>query len=127
MKLRASSTLNDPAATDQRPAGAAANYEPRSDAALGWQVRSEVVERERILRGWTRAQLTQAADIDPKTLRDLLTGRRRPTLGTVTTLSRALGVPLGDVIAIVEQRRLRGDRREVGPASRPAQAVLPLE
>ena len=127
MKLRASSTLNDPGPRAQRPAGSAVNREPRLIAVLGWQVRSDVVERERILRGWTRAQLTQAADIDPKTLRDLLTGRRRPTLGTVSTLSRALGVPLGDVIAIVEQRRLPGVPREVGPAARPAQALLPLE
>jgi ribosome-binding protein aMBF1 (putative translation factor) len=127
MKLRAPSTLNDRAPRAQRPAGSAINREPRFVAALGWQVRSEVVERERILRGWTRAQLTQAADIDPKTLRDLLTGRRRPTLGTVTTLSRALGVPLGDVIAIVERPHLRSGPPRRRPASGSAQAVLPLE
>jgi ribosome-binding protein aMBF1 (putative translation factor) len=128
MRLRASSTLSDPAPTAQRRARSAVNRDPRFVAALGWQVRSEVVERERILRGWTRAQLTEAADIDPKTLRDLLTGRRRPTLGTVSTLSRALGVPLGDVIAIVEQPRLLGEPPRTGrSALRPAQAVLPLE
>ncbi|MBJ7594671.1 MAG: helix-turn-helix transcriptional regulator [Candidatus Dormibacteraeota bacterium] len=81
-----------------------------------------MVERERILRGWTRAQLTEAAAIDPKTLRDLLNGRRRPTLGTVATLSRALDVPLAEVIAIVEQPRLpRGGQSE------PTQDLLPLE
>lgn len=128
MKLRASSaTLNDPASRAQRLAGSAVNREPRFVGALGWQVRSEVVERERILRGWTRAQLTQAADIDPKTLRDLLTGRRRPTLGTVSTLSRALGMPLRDVIAVVEQPHLRGEPRRERSAPRPAQAVLPLQ
>ena len=127
MKLRASSTLNRPAPRAQRAPGSAVSRQPRFVAALGWQVRSEVVERERILRGWTRAQLTQAADIDPKTLRDLLTGRRRPTLGTVSTLSRALGVPLGDVIAIVERPHLRSGLPQRRPASRPAQAVLPLQ
>jgi ribosome-binding protein aMBF1 (putative translation factor) len=128
MKLRASSaTLNDPTSRAQRLAGSAVNREPRFVGALGWQVRSEVVERERILRGWTRAQLTQAADIDPKTLRDLLTGRRRPTLGTVSTLSRALGMPLRDVIAVVEQPHLRGEPRRERSAPRPAQAVLPLQ
>ena len=95
--------------------------------AFGWVVRSEVVERERILRGWTRTHLTQTAGIDPKTLRDLLTGRRRPTLGTMSTLSRALDMPFGDVIAVVEQParggRLR-TRRRVAP---PIQAVLPLQ
>jgi len=34
---------------------------------------------------------------------------------------------LGDVIAVVEQPRLPGVPREVGPASRPAQALLPLQ
>ncbi len=127
MKLRVSSTLHDPAPRTQRPAGSAVNREPRFIAALGWQVRSEVVERERILRGWTRAQLTEAADIDPKTLRDLLTGRRRPTLGTVTTLSRALGVPLGDVIAIVEQQHRDSGRPRRRSAAGSAQALLPLQ
>ena len=124
MKLRAS-TLNDPAARAQRPAPS--NHEPRFVAALGWQVRSEVVERQRILRGWTRAQLTDAADIDPKTPRDLLTGRRRPTLGTVNTLSRALGLPLGDVIAVVEQPRLHGEAPTRPSAPRTAQPPLPLQ
>lgn len=127
MKLRASSTLNRPAPRAQRAPGSAVSRQPRFVAALGWQVRSEVVERERILRGWTRAQLTQAADIDPKTLRDLLTGRRRPTLGTVSTLSRALGLPLGDVIAVVEQARLLGEPQTGRSAPPPAQAVLPLQ
>jgi len=95
--------------------------------AFGWVVRADVVERERILRGWTRAQLTQAADIDPKTLRDLLRGRRRPTLGTVSTLSRALGMPLGEVIAVVEQPLLAGRSPRTRPVPLPAQAVLPLE
>jgi ribosome-binding protein aMBF1 (putative translation factor) len=127
MKLRASSTLNDPPSRARRPAGSAVNRELRFVGALGWQVRSEVVERERILRGWTRAQLAHASEIDPKTLRDLLTGRRRPTLGTVSTLSRALGVPLGDVIAIVERPHLRSGLPQRRPASRPAQTVLPLQ
>jgi ribosome-binding protein aMBF1 (putative translation factor) len=127
MKLRASSTLTDRVPRAKRPAGAAVNHEPRLVAALGWQVRSEVVERERILRGWTRAQLTEAADIDPKTLRDLLTGRRRPTLGTMSTLSRALGVPLGDVIAIVQQQHRDSGRPRRRPAAGSAQALLPLQ
>jgi transcriptional regulator with XRE-family HTH domain len=97
--------------------------------AVGWQVRADIVERERILRGWTRAQLTEAADIDPKTLRDLLNGRRHPTLGTVGTLCRALDVPLSDLIAIVEQPRHAGGRlpKVRSAVQQPAQAVLPLE
>ena len=97
-------------------------------ALVEWRIRPDVVERERILRGWTRAQLTEAAAIDAKTLRDLLSGRRRPTLGTVGTLSRALGLPLSEVIAIVEQPRGPTDQpqqRQAGHQSE--QDVLPLE
>ncbi|MEO8898534.1 MAG: helix-turn-helix transcriptional regulator, partial [Candidatus Dormibacter sp.] len=93
-----------------------------------WRVRPDVVERGRILRGWTRAELTEAAAIDPKTLRDLLTGRRRPTLGTVATLSRALGLPIAEVIAIVEMpSRLPADT-PMPPEAAPRfeQDVLPL-
>jgi ribosome-binding protein aMBF1 (putative translation factor) len=124
MKLHAPSSPSSAALRGHR--GTAVNHE-RPGTAVGWQVRSDVVERERILRGWTRAQLTEAASIDPKTLRDLLTGRRRPTLGTVSTLSRALGVPLCDVIAIVDQARLSGRPQRLGAGRGPAQAVLPLE
>jgi transcriptional regulator with XRE-family HTH domain len=102
---------------------------PTSVPAVGWQVRADVVERQRILRGWTRAQLTEAADIDPKTLRDLLNGRRHPTLGTVDTLCRALDVPLADVIAIIEQPRPAGRLAKVGGSAgrATAQTLLPLE
>jgi ribosome-binding protein aMBF1 (putative translation factor) len=127
MKLRTPSSPSTTARRLHRSARTSVDREPRLVPAFGWQVRSEVVERERILRGWTREQLTQAADIDPKTLRDLLNGRRRPTLGTVSTLSRALGVPLGDVIAIIEQPRLIGAPRTRQPAGGAAQTVLPLE
>lgn len=94
-----------------------------------WRVRPDVIERERILRGWTRAELTEAAAIDPKTLRDLLNGRRRPTLGTVATLSRALGMPLAEIIAIVEQPpRLPADTpKQREAAHQYEQVVLPLE
>ncbi len=96
--------------------------------AVGWQVRADIVERERILRGWTRAQLTEAAAIDPKTLRDLLSGRRHPTLGTVGTLCRALGVPIADLIAIIEPpRQAVAVPRVDGAAQHSTQAVLPLE
>ena len=70
--------------------------------------------------------MTQAADIDPKTLRDLLTGRRRPTLGTVNTLSRALGMPLSEVITVVERAPGPG-RSRIGHLPPSAQTVLPLQ
>jgi len=113
-----------------RPACAGVSVVARTSsvAAVGWQVRADVVERQRILRGWTRAQLTEAADIDPKTLRDLLNGRRQPTLGTVGTLCRALDVPIADLIAIIEQPRPAVPvPRAGGAAQHSTQAVLPLE
>jgi hypothetical protein len=63
-------------------------------ASISWTVRRTVIERQRVLKGWTRSQLAEAAHIDPKTLRDLLGGRRRPTLGTVGTVARAIDLPL---------------------------------
>jgi transcriptional regulator with XRE-family HTH domain len=57
-----------------------------------------VVERERVLRGWTRRDLALAACVDPKTLNEFIGGRRRPHLGTVRALCMALGLRLADVI-----------------------------
>jgi transcriptional regulator with XRE-family HTH domain len=67
-----------------------------------WSASARVVEQERILRGWTRRQLAQAANVDPKTLGDFVGGRRRPQLGTVRALCGALGLRLTDVIVFPE-------------------------
>jgi len=56
------------------------------------------VERARILRGWTKADLARVAHVDPGTVSDLGKRRRRPTLGTVQALCVALGLTLPDVI-----------------------------
>jgi hypothetical protein len=49
---------------------------------LKWSVDVELVERRRIVHGWTRLELARVARVDPKTLRDLLARSRRPTFGT---------------------------------------------
>jgi DNA-binding Xre family transcriptional regulator len=64
-----------------------------------WSVDVEVVERRRIVRGWTRLELAKVARVDPKTLRDLLRQSRRPTFGTVQAICTALGLTLPDVVA----------------------------
>jgi transcriptional regulator with XRE-family HTH domain len=68
-----------------------------------WGIAVAVIERQRILHGFTRDALARAARVDPKTVRDALNGRRHPTLGTVDRLARALDVTLADVL-IIEER-----------------------
>ncbi|MDQ6879816.1 MAG: helix-turn-helix domain-containing protein [Candidatus Dormibacteraeota bacterium] len=67
--------------------------------ALEWSVDAGSIDRARILRGWTRRDLAQQAQIDEGTLCDLFAGRRRPTFGTLRAICQALGLSLGDVIA----------------------------
>lgn len=66
--------------------------------AMQWWLNIQVIERARILRGWTKADLARAARVDPGTLSDMTLGRRRPTFGTVQAICVALGLVLSDVI-----------------------------
>jgi transcriptional regulator with XRE-family HTH domain len=63
-----------------------------------WTMNVAIVDRERLLRGWTQRQLAQRAGVDPGTLSDLLGQRRRPTLGTVHAICTSLELKLSDVI-----------------------------
>jgi transcriptional regulator with XRE-family HTH domain len=92
---------------------------------VSWAVRRAAIERQRILKGWTRTQLAEAAHVDPKTLRDLLGGRRRPTLGTVATVARAIDLPLAEVIVISEGAGSASQR--AASNGRPSQGLLPLQ
>ena len=67
--------------------------------AAEWSVDAGVIDRARILRGWTRRDLAQHAHVDEGTLCDLFAGRRRPTFGTLRALCQALEVSLDNVIA----------------------------
>ena len=58
-----------------------------------------VVERARILRGWTQRELARIARVDPGTMSDLLKQRRRPTFGTVQAICASLNLALAEVIA----------------------------
>src|SRR2546430_3921392 len=69
---------------------------------LPWSVNVRAIERERVLRGWTRSELARTAQVDEKTLRDMLSGRRRPTFGTVQAVCTTLGLTLPDVILFGE-------------------------
>jgi transcriptional regulator with XRE-family HTH domain len=63
-----------------------------------WWLNIRIIERARILRGWTKADLARMAHVDPGTLSDMTLGRRRPTFGTVQAVCIALGLVLSDVI-----------------------------
>lgn len=65
---------------------------------LRWRVHAGTIDRHRLLAGMTQRQLAAAARVDPGTLSDLLRHRRRPTLGTIAALARALGLELVDVL-----------------------------
>jgi DNA-binding Xre family transcriptional regulator len=70
----------------------------RSLSGPEWSVDAAALERQRIIRGWSRLELAGAAHVDPKTLRDLVGRRRRPNLGTVQAICTVLGLALADVI-----------------------------
>ena len=66
---------------------------------LHWSVRVDVIDRARVLRGWTRRELGRRAQVDEGTLCDLFAHRRRPTFGTLRALCKALDLSLEDVVA----------------------------
>ena len=83
-----------PRPTYRRPQG----DERAGSAGVQWRFAAPAIDRQRILSGMTREALAHAARVDPKTVRDALNGRRRPTLGTVRQLADAVGLTLADVL-----------------------------
>jgi DNA-binding Xre family transcriptional regulator len=65
---------------------------------LEWEVDVAVIDRARVLQGWTRRDLAEHARVDEGTLCDLFASRRHPTFGTLRALCQALDLSLGDVI-----------------------------
>jgi len=72
---------------------------------LEWAVNLAVIDRARVLRGWTRRDLAEHAHVDEGTLCDLFAGRRRPTFGTLRAICQALDLPLDGVITFPSSRR----------------------
>jgi DNA-binding XRE family transcriptional regulator len=70
----------------------------RRSGSIRWRVDVHVIERARILRGWTQADLSQEAHVDPKTIRNMISGNHRPTFGTLQALRSVLGLALADLI-----------------------------
>ena len=69
-------------------------------ARLRWQADVHRIDRERIIHGLSQRRLAEMARVDPGTLSDLLCGRRRPNLGTLSAICAALELRLPDVIQI---------------------------
>jgi transcriptional regulator with XRE-family HTH domain len=63
-----------------------------------WSVNVDRIERARVLNAWTRKRLASVARVDPKTLTDMCSGRRRPTFGTVQAVCAALSLTVAEVI-----------------------------
>src|SRR5207249_1194857 len=78
-----------PHAVHEAPAGAVRTLV--RTVIVRWSVDVYAIERARVLRAWTRGELARAAHVDEKTLRDMVSGRRRPTFGTVQAVCTALG------------------------------------
>lgn len=67
-----------------------------------WRLDLVRLDRSRVLRGWTRAELARQAHVDPGTLSDMVRGRRKPTFGTVQAVCTVLGLGLRDVIVFTD-------------------------
>lgn len=76
----------------------AATAHPAEARTRGWFLDVEVIDRERLLRGWTQRELARQARVNKGTLGDMLARRRRPTLGTVRAICTALDLSLDRVI-----------------------------
>ena len=70
-----------------------------------WSVDAHRIERARVLRAWTREHLARVAHVDPKTLADMCSGRRRPNLRTVQAVCTALDLTIGDIIVFDDDDR----------------------
>jgi len=78
--------------------------------ALAWSVDEGLIDRARILRGWTRRDLAQHAHVDEGTLCDLFAGRRCPTFGTLRAICQTLDLEFGSVITFTDGlHRAAGD------------------
>jgi transcriptional regulator with XRE-family HTH domain len=75
---------------------------PLSATPLKWQVDVLRLERERVLRGWTKSALAQNARVDPGTISDIFRENRQPTLNTLQAVCAALQLSLEEVIIFVD-------------------------
>lgn len=71
--------------------------------ATAWRPNRILIDRRRILAGMTVTRLALEAHISDRTLRDLLAGRRQPSIATVMCVLRALGIDAADGIVFGDE------------------------
>lgn len=67
-----------------------------------WHVDLVRIDRERVVRGWTRGELARRAHLAPATLSSMFRRQRRPVFGTVHALCVALNLELREVVVFEE-------------------------
>lgn len=68
-----------------------------------WRLDLAALDRQRVVQGWTRAELARRAHVAPATLSCMFREHRRPVFGTVQALCVALGLELQDVIVFEDE------------------------
>ena len=63
------------------------------------------LRRLRVAKGWSRYELAKRAGCSQVYVRKLEDGRSDPTVGMVTRLAKALGVPLATLLGIRRPRK----------------------
>lgn len=58
------------------------------------------IRRLRKEKGFTQEKLAELAKIDPKSIIDIESGKRNPTLKTITKLARSLNISLNKLLSI---------------------------
>jgi transcriptional regulator with XRE-family HTH domain len=83
-----------------------------------WRLDLAALDRQRVVRGWTRAELARRAHVAPATLSCMFRGHRRPVFASVQALCVALGLELQDVIVFEDEGTVGESwRRDRGPCS----------
>lgn len=75
---------------DSRARAPRKGHDERNVRAPRWALDCHQIERARVIANLTYEQLADVAHVDRATLSDMLNGRRRPTLGSVHAVIRAL-------------------------------------
>ena len=56
------------------------------------------IERERVLRGWSKARLAEEIDKDPSTISLIENGKIDGNPATIKAIAEALGVPMEELL-----------------------------
>ncbi len=64
----------------------------------------QVLSELRAKKGWTQETLALEAGTERSHISSLERAEKGPSLATILTLARALGVPAGQLVAMVEER-----------------------